>query len=258
MRNLFRFIKVYHFALLFILIESFSLFLYISNHKFQQSKFLSFTQEYTGAIYSYYSDINEYFDLKKENNYLKQENAKLLSILSKEENNQNPELFNYISATIIKNSIYKEDNYLLLNKGEKDGVRSNMGVVTENGVIGIISTTSKNYSKAISILNQTSSISILHLKSNQNGSLIWTGNDYRTAEINDIPNHADLLVGDTIVTNGFSSIFPEGIKIATIKTFEKGNENGLYSIKVNFINDMNTSKHVYIINSLNKPERDRL
>ncbi|MBT5858965.1 MAG: rod shape-determining protein MreC, partial [Flavobacteriales bacterium] len=212
MRNLFRFIKVYHFALLFILIESFSLFLYISNHKFQQSKFLSFTQEYTGAIYSYYSDINEYFDLKKENNYLKQENAKLLSILSKEENNQNPELFNYISATIIKNSIYKEDNYLLLNKGEKDGVRSNMGVVTENGVIGIISTTSKNYSKAISILNQTSSISILHLKSKQNGSLIWTGNDYRTAEINDIPNHADLLVGDTIVTNGFSSIFPEGIK----------------------------------------------
>ncbi|MBT6808117.1 MAG: rod shape-determining protein MreC, partial [Flavobacteriales bacterium] len=211
MRNLFRFIKVYHFALLFILIESFSLFLYISNHKFQQSRFLSFTQEYTGAIYSYYSDINEYFDLKKGNNYLKQENAKLLSILSKEENNPNPELFNYISATIIKNSIYKEDNYLLLNKGEKDGVRSNMGVVTENGVIGIISTTSKNYSKAISILNQTSSISILHLKSKQNGSLIWTGNDYRTAEINDIPNHADLLVGDTIVTNGFSSIFPEGI-----------------------------------------------
>ncbi|MBT6808913.1 MAG: rod shape-determining protein MreC, partial [Flavobacteriales bacterium] len=132
------------------------------------------------------------------------------------------------------------------------------GVVTENGVIGIISTTSKNYSKAISILNQTSSISILHLKSKQNGSLIWTGNDYRTAEINDIPNHADLLVGDTIVTNGFSSIFPEGIKIATIKTFEKGNENGLYSIKVNFINDMNTSKHVYIINSLNKSEKDSL
>ena len=87
MRNLFRFVKIYHFVLLFILIESFSLFLYISNHKFQQSKFLSFTQEYTGAIFNYYSDLTQYLSLKDENDFLHKENAELRTLLSKEEVN---------------------------------------------------------------------------------------------------------------------------------------------------------------------------
>ena len=105
MRNLFRFIKIYHFILLFILIESFSLFLFISNHKFQKSKFLSFTQEYTGAIYSYYSDLNQYLSLKDENNFLQRENAKLYSILSKKKASTNSMLNEYIPCRIIKNSI---------------------------------------------------------------------------------------------------------------------------------------------------------
>ena len=115
MRNLFRFIKVYHFILLFILIESFSLFLFISNHKFQQSKFLSFTQEYTGAIFSYYSDLNQYLSLKDENDFLQTENAKLYTLLSKEEINTNSILNEYIPARIIKNSIFKQNNFILLN-----------------------------------------------------------------------------------------------------------------------------------------------
>ena len=126
MRNLFRFIKIYHFILLFILIESFSLFLFISNHKFQQSKFLSFTQEYTGAIFSYYSNLNQYLSLKNENKFLQRENAKLYSILSKEKESTNLILYEYIPCRIIKNSIYKQNNFILIDKGKKDGVRSGM------------------------------------------------------------------------------------------------------------------------------------
>ena len=110
MRNLFRFIKIYHFVLLFILMESFSLFLYISNHKFQQSKFLSFTQEYTGAIFNYYSNLSQYLNLKEENDFLQKENSKLYSLLSREEENTNSILNEYIPSKIIKNSIYKQNN----------------------------------------------------------------------------------------------------------------------------------------------------
>ena len=88
MRNLFRFIKIYHFVLLFILMESFSLFLYISNHKFQQSKFLSFTQEYTGAIFNYYSDLTQYLNLNEENESMHSENAELYTLLNNESENQ--------------------------------------------------------------------------------------------------------------------------------------------------------------------------
>ena len=178
MRNLFLFIKKYYFILLFILIESFSLYLYISSHKFQQSKFLSFTQEYTGAIYNYYSNINEYLYLREENKYLKKENSKLHSLLSKEKQNENSHLYNYIPARIINNSIYKKDNFIVINKGKLDGVKNGMGIITHNGIIGIINSTSNNYSRAISILNSKSSISVKHAKSNQNGSLKWNNNNY--------------------------------------------------------------------------------
>lgn len=258
MRNLFRFIKVYHFILLFILIESFSLFLFISNHKFQQSKFLSFTQEYTGAIFSYYSDLNQYLSLKDENDFLQRENAKLYTLLSKEEINTNSILNEYIPARIIKNSIFKQNNFILLNKGEKDGVKIGMGVIVDNGVIGIVSITSENFSKVTSILNQNSTISVVHIKSKQNGSLKWNTYNYMTAMINDIPNHANIQIGDTIQTNGCSSIFPEGINIAKVISYKKGNENGLCNVNIKFLNDMNTVKNVYIINSLIKEELEEL
>ena len=238
--------------------ESFSLFLYLSNHKFQQSKFLSFTQEYTGAIFSYYSDLTQYLSLKEENDLLQRENAKLYALLSKEKENSNPILNEYIPSRIIKNSIFKQNNFILLDKGEKDGVKSGMGVMVNNGVIGIISITSENFSKVTSVLNQNSTISVIHIKSEQNGSLKWNTNNYMTAMINDIPNHANIQIGDTIQTNGFSSIFPKGINIAKVISYKKGNENGLCNINIKFLNDMNTVKNVYIINSLIKEELEGL
>jgi rod shape-determining protein MreC len=238
--------------------ESFSLFLYISNHKFQQSKFLSFTQEYTGTIFGYYSNLSEYLRLKETNYFLQRENAKLYSLLSKEKENTTPVLNEYIPARIIKNSIFKQNNFVLINKGEKDGVKSGMGVIVDNGVIGIVSITSENFSKVTSILNQNSTISVVHIKSRQNGSLKWNTNNYMTAMINDIPNHANIQIGDTIQTNGFSSIFPQRINIATVISYTKGNENGLCNIDIKFLNDMNTVKNVYIINSLIKEELEGL
>ena len=258
MRNLFRFIKVYHFILLFILIESLSLYIYMSNHKFQESRFLSFTQEYTGAIYSHYSNANQYINLKDENNYLKRENAKLYTLLSKEEYNANTELQSYITSRIIKNSIFKSDNFFIINKGEKDGIQIGMGVTVHQGVIGRVHSTSENYSKVISILNQKSSVSISHVKSGQNGSLKWDGINYMYAKIKDIPNHAEISIGDTICTNGFSDTYPNGISIGTVSSFQKGNENGLYNITVKFINDMNSVSDIYIIKNLHIQEIESL
>ena len=125
-------------------------------------------------------------------------------------------------------------------------------------MIGIVSITSENFSKVTSILNQNSTISVRHLRSGQNGSLKWNTNNYMTAMINDIPNHANIQIGDTIQTNGFSSIFPEGINIAKVISYKKGNENGLCNVNIKFLNDMNTAKNAYIINSLIKEELEEL
>ena len=314
MRNLFRFIKIYHFVLLFILMESFSLFLYLSNHKFQQSKFLSFTQEYTGAIFNYYSDLTQYLNLNEENESMHRENAKLYTLLNNESKNQEllsgyipllrqdlknleneykslvleykeicikerftdpPEfgewlyekkdmktlqIFDYIPARVIKNSIFKQNNFIMLDKGEKDGVKSGMGVRVNNGVIGIVFATSENFSKVTSILNQNATIHVVHVKSEQHGSLRWNTNDYMTATMEDLPNSArdTIQIGDTIQTSGRSAIFPEGINIAKVISYNKGNKSGFFNLNIKFLNDMNTVKNVYIINSLMKEEIENL
>jgi len=259
MRNLLRFVKVYHFVLLFILIESFSLFLYINNHNFQKSKFSSFIGEYSGILYKSVENINSYFHLEQENMNLINENAKLRSLLSKEKLTEHFEStifeFNYIPSKVIFNSVYKSNNYIRLNKGKVDGVEKGMGIIVKHGVIGQVVSVSKNYCLVISILNQRSSVPISHNKSSQNGNLIWTGRNYFEGEINDIPNHANIRIGDTISTNGYSAIFPEGINIAIVKSFEKGNETGLYAINTTFLNDMNSINNVYIVNSLRKEEK---
>jgi rod shape-determining protein MreC len=303
---------------------------------------LSFTQEYTGAIFNYYSDLTQYLSLKDENDFLHKENTELYTRMSKESENQElfseyipmlrndlnnlenkrkkiiseyskyfeykkqyiekmlekynddlkelgeekaleesikkaqkiknfgewiPEgekdlitfqLFDYIPARVIKNSIFKQNNFIVLNKGEKDGVKSGMGVRIDNGVIGIVSITSENFSKVTSVLNQHSTISVVHKKTKQNGHLEWNTNNYMTATINDMPNHATIQIGDTIQTSGYSSIFPEGINIAKIISYTKGNGDGYFDINIKFLNDMNTVKNVYIINSLMKEEVEKL
>lgn len=259
MRNLLRFIKVYHFVLLFLLVELFSLFLYFSNHKFQESKLLNFTQEYTDVIYDYYSSLNKYLNLHEENNYLRKENAKLYSFINQANNiNENVQLFNHIHARIIDNSIRNSINIITLDKGEKDGIEIGMGVRVENGVIGIVKATSKNYSKAISVLNTNSSISIKHDISNESGKLTWNGGDYMSSQINDIPIHTNINIGDTIKTNGFSRIFPEDINMGIITSFTNASGDGFYKINMRFINNINTSKNVYIIKSLSKKEIDEI
>ena len=260
MRKLLRFINVYHFFLLFLLIESFSLFLYVSHHKFQKSKIQEITHAVSGFIYTNISTLNEYLYLKEENQYLREENSMLKSLLDNQLKIKkiNHESFSYIPARIINNSIFRYNNFILLNKGEKDGVKENMGIITQNGVIGIVKSISNNYSQAISVLNTKSSISIKHYKSNQNGSMSWNGLDYMHAQINDIPNHTPISIGDTIKTNGFSSIFPSEIDIGTITSFNKETGNGFYNIKMRFINDMNSITNVYIIKDLNKAEKERL
>ena len=148
MYNLLRFVKQYQFILLFVIIESFSIFLLVSNNNYQRVKLLEATTEYTSAFYKYSNNLIDYFRLKKTNQYLIDENAKLHSLLRSQTFNIDTMLnvknnFSYHGAKVINNSISKRNNHLTLNKGRKHGFTKGMGVVTSKGVIGIIKSTSK-------------------------------------------------------------------------------------------------------------------
>ncbi|MEA3463150.1 MAG: rod shape-determining protein MreC, partial [Bacteroidota bacterium] len=160
----------------------------------------------------------------------------------------------YVQSRIVHNSIYAQYNYLTLNKGKKDGVFRNMGVVSDQGLVGIILETSANFATVIPIINRDFRLSAKIKSNNYAGILQWDGISPRFAVLNEIPFHVDLSEGDTILTSGFSSIFPEGIDLGTIESFslEKGN---FYDIRVKLFTDFQRLYHVNVIRNYRQEEQ---
>lgn len=260
MQNLLRFIRMYNVLIIFLLLQGYSINLYLNNNTFQNNILIEKTSNYTGKVYDFSNNIKEYFQLKNINNQLMSENSKLNNLYSKNKINylSDEKDFNYLSAKVINNSIYKRNNYLTINKGKKHGIKDGMGVISTNGVIGIVHSTSENYALIISILNKQSAISICLKKQNNYGSLKWNGFNYREANVESIPNHVKITLGDTIITNGYSTIFPSEINIGTVKSFNTNNKTGNQDIIIDLFTDFNNIKYVYVVKSQNSREQLKL
>lgn len=250
--------------LLFLILFSISIGLTIQTHSYHKSKFINSSSTITGEIFNLRSKISQYFNLRKENKILIEE----LRILKQNEyntRNTNKQMkpfkdTSYLvkSGSVIKNSYSKKDNYLLINKGKKDSIKTDFGVFNAKGVLGIIDHTTSNFSRVLSILNSKSRINVALKHSNHIGSLVWNGKSYRYAQIEDMSKFAPIKIGDTIITGGQSSIFPKGILIGTVTSFKTANNEDSYDIEIVLCNDMSNLGHVYIIEKSNKKEIDSL
>lgn len=260
MRNLLELINKHNHLVFFILLEVFALSLIIQNSNFHRAAFINSTNGVTANSFAAISNMKEYLSLKKTNEMLLLENAKLKSLISYQTNDSlsSSDPHQFITATVINNSVTKANNYLTLDKGEIDGVKKGMGVVTENGVIGIIKATSHRFSTVLSILHSQSKVSVVIKKNNHFGSLQWDGKNYKKARINDIPSHVDLAIGDTIITSGFSFIFPSKTKLGIISEIDTEVDDKFHQIKMTFIENLKQIKYVTICKSLNKDEKIKL
>ncbi len=250
--------------LLFLLLLCISFALTVQSHNYHRSKFISSTNFLTGGIYGWRHTLSDYFGLKSKNKRLLEENERLRNQISTLSIDTTTTTFidtlsfdrpyTYIRADVYRNDYSKIDNHILINKGNKNGVITDMGVITDKGVIGIIEGTSDNYSRVISILNSNSRINAGLKKSNQYGSLIWNGKNPNIVQLETIPRQANLKKGDTIITNGRSTIFPKGIGIGTIINFELDKSQNYYLIDVQLFNDMTDIGYVYAIKNKDTQE----
>jgi rod shape-determining protein MreC len=155
---------------------------------------------------------------------------------------------------IVKNSFASSRNYLTINIGEDQGVQPDMGVITTKGILGIVENTSKGFATVQSILNSNSNINAKIKNTDYFGSLVWDGNRYDVVQLIDIPRLVPLVVGDTIITGGMSSIFPENIPIGTIKKYDLNASKSFYNIDVALFNDMANLKNIYVIDNVDKSQ----
>jgi len=239
------------FAFLFVI----SVLLTIQTHNYHNDKFLSSANAFTGGIYSLKSNLTNYFNLNQENKKLVEENLRLhQELVHFREREGAPVLdstsprFAYASARIINNRYSSTKNFLTINKGSKHGIETDMGVVSTNGLVGIVGKVSKNYATVQSILNTNSKINAKLAKSGHFGTLIWNTQDPQVVQLIDIPRMADVQQGDTIVTGGRSIIFPEGILIGTVKDYvPDSNDDNYFKLNISLFNDMTSLQTVYLI-----------
>jgi len=241
--------------LLFVFLFLFSVGLTIRTHSFHKSAFVNSSNYVSGTIYSVKNDIVGYFGLRKEIKKLVDENTALRTKIDLNKSSSIPPLdssvafskYTYATAEVINNNYAGSKNYLTINKGSRDSLHIDLGVISSKGIVGIINNVSRKYATVQSILNTKSQINSKLKNSQHFGSLVWNTKDPNVVQLIDIPRLAKIAVGDTVVTGGMSTIFPKGILIGAIKNFTLEEDENYFQVDVQLFNDMTDLKNVYII-----------
>lgn len=274
MRNLLNFLIKYNYWFLFLLLEVTSFVLLFRFNHYQQSVYFTSANGVSGKVYEVSGGISSYFHLKSLNGDLLDRNMLLeqrVAFLEKtliekgmdsvrlySLERLEPEAYRIFKANIIKNSLSRENNYMTLDRGTAEGIRPEMGVVDANGVVGIVYKTSPHYSLVISLLNSKSSISCKIVGSDYFGYLKWEGGDSRFAYLKDLPRHAEFNLGDTVVTSGYSTVFPQGAIIGTVDDMSDSHDGLSYLLKIKLATDFGKVSDVRVISRSGQEEQNAL
>lgn len=223
----------------------------------------------SGKLLETTNQFGNYFQLSEVADSIANENARLLQRISNDKSlpllvftdtlkveidTSRTESYKLIAAEVINNSVNKNYNYLTLNKGSKDGLEANMGLVTPNGLVGVVRQVTDNHARVMSVLNGQSRISVAIRRNNYFGTLLWKGGDRSVMELEDIPKHADLIEGDTVVTSGYSTLFPPKLTVGYITEFEVKQGSNFYTAKVRLAENPANLRYVYAVQHLHKAE----
>ena len=215
---------------------------------------------FLGYFWGVSENISDYASLRTENRHLAEEILRLTETITRLEEEAAAAAardsadyttawrgkYEFIPAEVIKNSVNKQHNYLIIGKGSDDGVWPQTGIITSRGVIGIVDAVSRHYSYAISFLNSDSSISARIGKDGAAGPMAWDGKGSGNALLREIPLQVKFEEGDTVYTSGFSTIFPPDIPIGRI-TGSRIVNGATFEIKVSLFQDFSSVRHVCLV-----------
>ena len=272
MRNLLNFLIKYSTWFVFAFYVLISCILLVKTSKDHYSVYLSSANAIGGTIYRTTSEISNYFNLVSVNKSLQESNARLENevlnlrqLLSQYEvaaqDSSNLEInkrFDYIGASVINNSTRHPRNHFTIDRGSDDGIVPGMGVVDQSGVVGMVDVTGNRTSRVISLLNRNQHFSVKVKDTPYVGSLTWRGDDPTVAYMEEVPRHAKFHIGDTVVTSGFSTTFPEGINIGTVMGKVKTNDDTFLVLKIHLASNFNTLGTVRVIKDALKHELDSI
>ena len=251
----------------FIFLQIIAIVLIFSRNSMQQSWVAGQSAALNSWVSGYIDEGASYLKLKQTNDQLVAQNKSLMEELYGKENTGNPQfrkvhdtigggqIYTFVDGELVFNSINRKDNYFTINRGKRDGVLPKMGVMAPGGIAGIVINTTDSYSLVQSILSVNKiKINASLKKSGYFGTLTWRGDDSRMMHLSDLPKYVPLQVGDTIVTDGKSAIFPQGVMIGRVSGFEVDSKTGFWDIAVELSEKMGKLNKIYVVKNLKKAE----
>lgn len=268
MRSLLNFLLRYKTLILFLVLEAVALVMISSSHNYHQTALYGSARNVTGFVSKGLEKGAYYFRLRQVNEELVAENMSLRRRLEGLTSAHRDSItgvrdtinginYTYLDARVINNSVNKQKNFLTLDRGSRHGVTNGMGVASADGVVGVVVGVSRNYSSVMSLLNTEFKLSASIDRNDYFGSLAWDGNNYRYARLSEIPHHVAVTEGDTIVTSGYSAIFPAGLMVGTL-TGDQKRGGDFVTLEVLLSADFKKITNVYLIGNLTRDERTSL
>ncbi len=264
MRNIYLFLLRNSVLLLFLLLQSVSLYSLFNFNRFHESVLNMVAGEIAGSVYKRTDKIEGYLNLQEENDRLREQNARLLNMLKlgdltpdtasslvrrsfQTDSSISKGQYQFLSARIISNSVFLQQNYMILHRGSKQGVVPNLAVVGPNGIIGTVVNAGPNMSTVMSLLHRQSKVIAVLKKGSGLGEISWDGKDPGLLNLKKIPTTVEVSKGDTVVTSPYSDKFPPGYTIGVVERVERDQETNTYLLWVRSAIDYNTVQHAYIV-----------
>ncbi len=259
----------------FALFTGLSCWLLLQGNPYQHHLYLTSASAAASAVYKAQNGVTSYFalrdineDLNRRNADLQAENLALREALTRAQEEyarthdtlpfEPVKKFDFVVAHVIKNSIARPNNYITINRGANDGIRPEMGVIDQNGVVGIVNVCGPNSARLISLLNPDFRLSCKIKGSDHFGSLVWDGQDPTVALLEELPRHTVYHPGDTVVTSGYSAVFPAGIPVGTVIADDQRHNENFFTLKVKLATDFTTLSNVQVVINTQQQELSEL
>lgn len=272
MRNLLNFLLRYSSWFVFMIYVLVSCYLLFKSDPYHRSVYMSSANAVSSKVYGLTSNVTEYFALKSQNESLRKATKQLrLEVLnlkeqvaalkSKEIESDTlsfPRRYDFVSAPVINNSTRRPNNFITIRSGSEEGLRPGMGVIGNEGIVGIVDIVGTHASRVISLLSEDAQYSVKIKNRGHVGSLVWRGHDPKIGYVIEIPRHAQFAIGDTIITSGYSTTFPEGLMVGTVMSRVREADDNFFTLKIKLATDFAKLTHVEVIKDSMKAELDSL
>ncbi len=255
----------------FIFLQLIALVLIFSRNSMQQSWIAGQSAALNSWVSGYIDEGASYLKLKQTNEQLVAQNKALMRQLYGKDASAVPtfrkvhdtigggQIYTFVDGDIVFNSINRKDNYFTINRGRRDGVLPKMGVMAPGGIAGIVINTTDSYALVQSILSLNKiKINAALKKSGYFGTLTWRGEDSRLMHLADVPKYVSVKVGDTVITDGKSAIFPQGVMIGRVAGYDVDRKTGFWDISVELSEKMGNLSKIYVVKNLKKAEVSKI